>query len=202
MSCLQMCPKIDARTYSSAPFPRLHLGWCCWRHGPVRRAHISSSKDKRQDQLLSPKKCVEYVYIYVLWSDSPIFVRALLLHFDGFIQLAVWGAKIVISLHPDPSTVVHSTSEAFYPDARQQRVDLPGAPAFEALSFPTVSFQDCFLPTGAGIRGPAANHKAGWGLSDRAGGPSKSRCALKNLRAGTSCEDSLCHFFLPFMKVY
>ncbi len=43
-------------------------------------------------------------------ANLRIFVRALLLHFDILIELAVWGAKIVISLHF--SIILQSVSAA------------------------------------------------------------------------------------------
>lgn len=74
---------------------------------------------------------------------------------------------------------------------------LPGAPPFEALSFPTVSFQRCCRPTGAAARTKPANHSAARRLSDSTVGPSTSRCALTSQRGGKSKNISLCGFFPP-----
>lgn len=38
-------------------------------------------------------------FIYERLRNLPILVRALLLHLDGLVQLAVRGAKVVVSLH-------------------------------------------------------------------------------------------------------
>lgn len=51
---------------------------------------------------------------------------------------------------------------------------LPGAPPFEARSFPTVSFQRCCRPTGAGPGTKPANREPAVGLTDSAVGPSTS----------------------------
>lgn len=72
---------------------------------------------------------------------------------------------------------------------------LPGAPPFEELSFPTVSFQRCWRPTGAAARAEAANHSAPMRLSDSAVGPSASRCALTSQRGGKRKDISLWRFF-------
>lgn len=58
----------------------------------------------------------------------------------------------------------------------------PGAPPFEALGFPTVSFQRWCSPIGAGASPKSANHRAAARPSGSAGGPIRSQCALTSQR--------------------
>lgn len=92
----------------------------------------------------------------------------------------------MIPFHVGSSTIVPQCLLNVRLGAKRASVcsGLPGATQFEALGFPTVSFQRCCRPTWAGLRPEAANHRAAAGLSDSAVGPSTSQCALTSQRGG------------------
>lgn len=88
----------------------------------------------------------KYLSVRSLEPNSPILIRALLLHLDSLVQLAVRGTEIVIPLHFDLSTIVLRRFCRVF-----QTCVCPGFAPFEALSFPTVSFQRCCRPAGRGL---------------------------------------------------
>lgn len=101
------CEYKSRPTYSSTPFPRLHLGWCSWRHGPERRAHVPSERWNKELNIH-----LNFFFLYALQilkltgvvsnqreNNLPILIRALLLHLNSLVQLAVRGAKVVVPLH-------------------------------------------------------------------------------------------------------
>lgn len=91
-------------------------------------------------------------------THSPILVRALLLHLYRLLQFAVGGAEVVVPLHVGASCLAAWVASAQV---------VPGAPPFEARSFPTVSFQLWSRPSGEGRRGGASNRRGTLGPDRR-----------------------------------
>ncbi len=92
-------------------------------------------------------------------ANLRIFVSALLLHFDILIELAVWGAKIVISLHF--SINLQSVSAACVRWDRSS-VRMNHRLWYEPTSFPTVSFQRRSSQEEAWLSAWRANQRTFW----------------------------------------
>lgn len=141
----------------------------------------------------------------------PIFIRTLLLHLDGLVQLAVRGAKVVIPLHVgsvrySPLSVVSAS------DARRLLRSARSASVWSGAAFPRCHFNCGAGQEGRGSGPPAANQRATKGLSDSAVGPSSScglaltkserRGEVKTshsvglLRAGGELEEGSCQLLL------
>lgn len=100
------------------------------------------------------------IYAFLLYTDvlpcvkgvnnSPILVRALLLHLNRLLQFTVGGAEVVVPFHVGSLVLGWLCCVCAGP---------PGAPPFEAHGFPTVSFQLWSRPTGEGRQGKASNRR-------------------------------------------
>lgn len=177
--------KKDKFTYSSTPFPRLHLSGRWGRHGAERGAHIPERRWNGEVWSISAQwNFYRYSQTWTTLeegntsgpNDLPILICALLLHLNSFIQLALRGAKIVIPLHFDSCAVVPSVRQLCEPNSLLPR--FARSACLKRSAFPRCHFNGAVGQQG---RWPAPNQPITklsrvW---ETAVSPSTSSCALR-----------------------